>query len=129
MHLRSLAAMAVCLVLATTSCSEDLSLDEWESVWQDTNANLPSLSDVTTADPLEVCSSALGSVRQAASDLIAAPNEDLAEAFLRWSDFAESVYFKCPPTGGNHAGFEGGYEEMARLAAEIEALLTFEHDL
>ena len=98
-------------------------------MWQETNADLPALSDVDTADPLEVCSAALGSVRQAASDLIAAPNDDLAEAFLRWSDFAESVYFKCPPADGVHAGFAASYEEMERLSAEIEALLTFEHDL
>lgn len=128
-HHTLLAATILAFLLATTSCSQNLSLDEWESVWQETNAALPALSDVDIADPLEVCSAALGSVRQAASDLIDAPNDDLAEAFLRWSDFAESVYFNCPPADGVHAGFAASYEEMERLSAEIEALLTFEHDL
>jgi hypothetical protein len=123
--------LAVVLVLAmlVPSCSDDPSLADWESSWQQIQQALPPLSTVMGGEPGEICSATVGALREAAADLITAPNQDLATAFLTWSDFTEGVFFECPPTGGAHAGFEASYEEIARLAIEVDALLAFEHEL
>ena len=126
---RKLIATVLAVVVVTAGCARDLSLDEWESAWRTTITHLPSVSVLMDGDPHTTCSATLGDVRQAEADLIAAPNSDISDAFLRWADFAESVFFDCPPNGGNHAGFEASYREMDRLASEVDALLVFEHEL
>jgi len=112
-----------------SSCSDDRSLADWEATWQETRRSVPSLAAITSVEPGETCSTTLGMLREASEKLITAPNQDLADAFLTWSDFAEGVFFECPPVGGNYPGFEASYEEMERLASEVDALIAFEHDL
>lgn len=122
-----LAALALAILLP--ACSDDPTLAAWERSWQETVAVVPPLPDVMVEDPGHLCSSTLGMLREAPDNLLAAPNPDLAMAFLDWSMFAESVFFECPPVRGSYAGFEASYEEIARLASEVDALLAFERDL
>ena len=123
----SLLVAVLTLAMLLPACSDDPTLGGWERTWQETVAAVPPLPDIMVEDPGPICSSTLGMLREAAADLITAPNPDLARAFLAWSGFTESVFFECPPSSGRYAGFEASYQEMARLATEVEALLAFEH--
>lgn len=104
----------------------DYTLDEWTSEWSRVQASLPPLDEMLDPQGHEACSATLGTLRQATADLQPAPNEDLAEAFLDWAEFSEGVFFDCPLQHGIHSGWEPAYEEMSRLASEVDALLTFE---
>ena len=106
--------------------SGDYTLDEWASEWAEVQASLPSLDEMLDLEDHDTCSATVGVLRQAAADLQTAPNEDLSKALLDWTDFAEGVFFDCPLQHGSHAGWEPAYEEMARLASEVDALISFE---
>ena len=67
-------------------------------------------------------------VRAAAAEHSEAPNDDLRDAFLAWTEYAESVFFECPPHNDG-SGFATAYEEIDRLASQIDALLEFERGL
>lgn len=126
---RGLAAALAIVVLLTAACSDNPDLADWEQGWRDTYAALPTLADVSVDDPTSICSETVGMLREATAKYTDAPNADLGEAFLEWSQYAESVYFECPPHDETGPGFEQAYEEMHRLAAEIDALIAFEHEL
>jgi hypothetical protein len=101
----------------------------WEQGWRETYGALPTLQELAVEDPGPVCDDALGMIRTATAEYTEAPNDDLRDAFLVWSEYAESVFFECPPHDGTGPGFAAAYEEIDRLAAEIDALLAFERDL
>jgi hypothetical protein len=124
-----LLAVVLAVTIMTAGCGRDLTLEEWESAWRTATTQLPPVSALLDGDPQKLCSATLGDVRQAGADLITAPNSDISEAFLRWTNFAESVFFDCPPNSGTNAGFEASYRELDRLATEVDALLAFEHEL
>ena len=104
----------------------DYTLDEWTSEWSRAQASLPPLDEMLGPEDHEACSATVGTLRQATADLQPAPNEDLAEAFLYWAEFSEGVFFDCPLQHGIHSGWEPAYEEMSRLASEVDALIAFE---
>ncbi|MCB2223689.1 MAG: hypothetical protein KQH83_05880 [Actinobacteria bacterium] len=127
---RRIAAVLAVVVLASVACSDDLGLDEWEQGWRDTNAAIPALDAITSAeDPTPICSATVGMLREATAAYTDAPNTDLGEAFLEWAEYAESVFFECPPHDETGPGFERAYEEIHRLGVEVDALLSFERSL
>jgi len=125
---RSLAGILLLSSLAA-GCSDDPTLGEWESAWHEVESSLPPLQTMLELEDHTICSTTLGELRQAVADLESAPNDDISGAFLDWAEFAEGVFFECPLQRGSHAGFPLGYEEMARLASEVDALIAFEHGL
>lgn len=125
---RAWAAVALAAVLVS-ACGGEASLDEWSAGWQDARAGIPPLRVLLAEGHEEVCSTALGDVRRWVGELETAPNRDLARAFLDWAEFAEAVFLECPLRSGSHAGFEASYEELHRLASEVDALVEFERGL
>lgn len=124
---------AAVLVLAGAvlwaACGGPPTLAEWEQGWRETYAALPDLQELAVEEPGPVCEDALGMIRTAAAEWAEAPNDDLRDAFVAWSEYAESVFFECPPHDGTGPGFAAAYEEIDRLAAEIDALVEFERGL
>jgi hypothetical protein len=121
--------VVVAIVALASQGDSRPSLDDWEAEWRSFAALIPDQDEVTGSDQESLCGAAVGSMRQAEADLVPAPNADLDAAALAWVEFAESVFFECPLRTGDHVGFEAGYEEIDRLAAEIEALIAFERSL
>lgn len=100
-------------------------LDAWEAEWESALGLIPPQESFASGSDQELCERTVGQLR-AEMQLAPAPNTDLEDAATRWRAFAESLFFECPLSEGEHIGWESGYTEMARLEAEVDALIDFE---
>jgi hypothetical protein len=125
---RTVAVLMAGVMLIATACADRPGLADWETEWEATYASLPSLADLSVDDPTPVCSETLGMLRAATAELADAPTDHLRDAFLGWAEYASSVFFECPPHDETGPGFEKAYLEIRGLAAEVDALLVYEHE-
>lgn len=126
---RKVAVILVTAALVASACGGDPSVDDWAQGWAEARADIPPLEVLQGDGHEEVCSTALGDIRQWVADLERAPNMAIGDAFLDWAEFAEAIFQECPINSGPHAGFDASYEELHRLASEVEALIEFERGL
>jgi hypothetical protein len=126
---RTAVAMALVAAVGTASCGGEQGVEEWSAGWAAARASVPPLDVLQSQARDQACSTALGDTRQWVADLEHAPNMDIGDAFLDWAEFAEAIFQECPINSGPYAGFEASYQELHRLAAEVEALLEFEREL
>lgn len=117
MRSRCLAVLALIAIVATGCGDASLDMDAWTERWRETASLLPDDPDAFTPT---VCEQALVQLREARSELVPAPTEELEVAVDRWIARAEEVVFDCPPPGGFRTALEG----LATLEAEVEAALA-----
>lgn len=128
-RLRGYRWIVVVPALVLAACSSRLSMPEWEAEWNGVTGAIPLLDTVLNADQATrslLCSETLGHLRSAVELVERAPDADIEHAALTYLEFSESVFFECPLTKGEHAGFEAGYLEMDRLASVIETLIAYD---
>lgn len=108
--------LSLALIVACTA--DEPSVDTWvEQQWQPITALVPEPGNATP----EVCETALGTLRDRASELDPAPTEVLAEAAHGWLQEAESLMFSCVSVPD--FDYTAGYESLAVREAEVDAVL------
>jgi hypothetical protein len=124
--------VGVPLILAAlllAGCGGRPALDDWEGEWRALADSIPVETLATDPPDRAACDRYLGALRDTLPDLRPAPNDVLESAVRGWVDFAESVFFDCPITRGEHAGWDAAALELQRLQAEVEAEIAFERSL
>lgn len=122
-----LIVMATIMLVTTTACGNARpTADEWVPLWTEMLSAIPSLERLTAADPKPSCDEALAAVRDGQSSLKPTPDRAIDDAVNRWVSVAESTFFQCPPETEDLAGFEGAFEELTRLEAEINTVLDLD---
>lgn len=108
------------------ACGGRPSLGGWEQEWRTLAEGIPVASLAADPPGRARCDDYLAALRDTLPDLRPAPNDVLESAAVAWAEFGESVFFECPPTRGEHAGWEAAALELQRLLAEVEAEIAFE---
>jgi len=95
----------------------------WLPAWEAAKKAIPTRTSFDGSEDREICGHALGQLRQARERILPAPDDDLDRLAGAWLHLAEDMMFECPEKLGEHAGFDEGYRELARLAREVDLAL------
>ncbi len=87
---------------------------------------MPTLDELGDPPDRDVCGHALGVLRSERPDLLPAPDPALDVAVEEWVVIAEDAMFECPPSSHEIADLAQAYEELARLEAEVNAVLELD---
>lgn len=97
------------------------SVVEWRPRWEAAQALVPPLEQVADPPDRELCTDVLVAIRATRGELLPTPDPSVDGPVQEWLEVAELVFFQCPPHTPPIEDFAAGYEEMGRLAAEVEA--------
>lgn len=117
--------VALLIVFAASACSGDQrpTNEEWEPVWLEAVGGFPTMDELGDPPDPDECNDALVSLREVAPGLTPTPDVSLDDPVRNWVNLAEEIVFECPPDGTGVASLEEGYRELARLEAEVAAVL------
>jgi hypothetical protein len=87
---------------------------------------MPTLDELGDPPDRDICGHALGILRAERPDLLPAPDPALDVAVEEWVLIAEDAMFECPPSSHEIADLAQAYEELARLEAEVNAVLSID---
>ncbi len=123
--MRRLLLLVTALALVSAACTPARpDTEEWSRRWETAVATLPTRPETgTTIDPA-TCEEVLGRLRLQRNDLLPSPDDRLDETVDQWFRLAEEIFFECPVRLGPYAGWDAGYDELARLQAAVEAFLS-----
>jgi hypothetical protein len=121
-------AVLLGLVMTAAACSDGgrPSASEWESAWTATVEAMPTLEQMGDPPDRDTCSHALGVLRSGQTELIPTPDPVLDATVQEWLAVAEDAMFECPPTSAELPNLEVAYDELGRLAAEIDVVLEID---
>lgn len=125
---RSLAALLAIAVLMVSACTGGgrPAIEDWGPTWEDTRAVIPALASLGYPPDREVCGHTLGVLRSLQPDLFPTPDLAFDEAVKEWVTVAEDAMFECPPSSHKVPDLAYAYEELARLEAEVDAVLSID---
>ena len=121
-----LVVVTALLLLAACTGSDRPSTEEWQPVWQAASDAMPTLEELGDPPDSDICGHALGILRAERPDLLPAPDPALDVAVEEWVIIAEDAMFECPPSSHEIADLAQAYEELARLEAEVNAVLDID---
>ena len=99
-------------------------MEDWEATWDDTTAVIPSLTSLGDPPDREACGHVLGLLRSLRADVFPTPDMVFDEVVKEWVAIAEDAMFECPPSSREIPSLTYAYEELARLEAEVAAVLS-----
>lgn len=115
----------VLIAVGLVSCTPQRpSREEWRESWNRVQAVVPPAHELPRPPGHDTCSEVLGELRERAGELTPAPDEIIHDAAQAWVAHAESLFFDCFDNGESEQGIEEGYATLARLRAEVEAVLV-----
>jgi hypothetical protein len=122
----TLTVLSVVAALALASCADSgrPDMDDWAGNWAELTAAVPTVTQLGSPPDRSLCSRTLGQIRAGQRDLIPTPDLALDPVVREWFTVAEDAMFECPPSSSQFPDFEYSYQELARLEAEIEAVLA-----
>ncbi len=131
MRLRSGSAVGLFVVLVALSASacgtvSRPSLEEWQPRWVEVQALVPSQDDLGDEPDRELCNQIHVAIREESRGLVPTPDPALDDAVRDWVKIAETTFFECPPRERELDGFDDAYRELARFAAEVEAVVRID---
>ncbi len=97
---------------------------DWASRWESAVASLPPRPGPGGSIDPATCERTLGELRLQRNDLLPSPDDRLDETVDQWFRLAEEMFFECPVKLGPYAGWDRGYDELARLRAAVDAFLS-----
>lgn len=125
---RLLALLVVSVALTFSACggSSRPSASQWESVWEGATGSVPAISELGDPPDRDICGHALGALRSLRPDLFPTPDLALEGVVEEWVTIAEDAMFECPPASHEVPNLVYAYEELARLEAEVDAVLAID---
>jgi len=99
------------------------SVEQWRPLWLDAQTAVPARARLDGTEDRTLCDHALSELRAERLSVLPAPSQDLDRAVTAWLELAEDMMFDCPDRGGPYAGFDAGYQELARLAQQVDVVL------
>lgn len=121
-------ALAGVMLLLLAACSGESrpSVEEWQPIWESVVDGFPTAEELGDPPDRAVCSHALGVLRSVSSDLIPTPDLAIDDVVTDWLKIAEDMMFECPPSNQTIPDLEYGYNELARLEAEVAVVLAID---
>jgi hypothetical protein len=74
----------------------------------------------------QICGDALAELRAIQPELFPTPDLALDETVTQWVSIAEDAMFECPPSSARIPTLADAYAELARLEAEVAAVLDID---
>jgi hypothetical protein len=124
---RIVAVVGLLSVLASACGGDDRpSVEAWVPGWNRIVEAIPTSEELGNPPERAVCSTALGVVRSESGDLFPTPDLVIDDVVADWIRIAEDLLFECPPASQRVPSLEYAYGELARLEAEIAAVLAID---
>jgi hypothetical protein len=121
------AALIAAIVFLLASCSADRpTSEEWQPIWNQVLAAIPSESAVGEEPSKALCDDTLASLRSNRSRLFPTPDLAIDDAVRDWVDIAEDAFFECPPRNERVGSFSEAYGLLRRFQSEIALVLNMD---
>ena len=114
------------VVLAACSSASRPTVADWQPFWEQLAADIPTSSELGQPPDRSICSQGLALVRSSQEDLFPTPDRAIDEAVREWVSVAEDAFFECPPSSSAIPDMDFAYGQLARLEAEIDAVLAID---
>jgi hypothetical protein len=123
-----LLALVVAVMLVVSACGGESrpSAVEWQAGWEEVQALVPDPVDLGVPPDKDLCGEAHVGIRYEAQQLVPTPDPIIDDAFQDWTEVATGMFFECPPHEPGMQGFDEAYVELARFAAEVDAVLVID---
>lgn len=120
--------MVALMLVFLTACSSASrpTVAEWQPAWDQLVEGIPSASGLGQPPDRAICSQGLGLVRSTQAELFPTPDRAIDEAVKEWVSVAEDAFFECPPSSSAIPDMDFAYGQLARLEAEIGAVLVID---
>jgi hypothetical protein len=99
---------------------------EWQPAWEQLVGGIPTSAEVGRPPDPSLCTQGLGLVRSSEDGLLPTPDRAIDETFKEWVSVAEDAFFECPPSSRAIPDMDFAYGQLARLEAEISAVLAID---
>lgn len=126
-------ALAVLLASALGACTSPANEEAaggtrpdvatWTVTWDATRAIVPHLDDLSVPPDDQVCDATVVELRTSREDLFPTPDELVDVEVENWLEHAISIFFECFQSDIGAQTVTQGYEELGRLAAEVDTAL------
>jgi len=120
------APLALILILSSCSGGDRPAAPDWQPLWAGVTDALPSLTSLGDPPDRDICGPALGVLRASRPDVLPTPDLALDGVVTEWFTIAEDALFECPPSSHEIPDLASAYEELARLQAEVDAVLRID---
>lgn len=120
------ALLTALTLLPACGGSDRPAVDTWSARWDEAVASIPTMAQLGSPPDKELCESVLTYLRETRNDLLPTPDRAIDDVVTLWIRIAEDAFFECPPRGTEIPDFAYAYGELARLQAEVEAVLELD---
>jgi hypothetical protein len=120
------AVLAALLIAAACGDTGRPELSEWEPVWESATSLMPLRTQLGDPPDREVCSRALGDLSAVVPELFPTPDIAIEGTVRDWVTIAEDAMYECPPSSAQLPDLDHAYGELARLEAEVDAVIIME---
>jgi hypothetical protein len=118
---------AATLLMVVAACSGSRpTVDEWQPSWDQLIGGIPTSAELGRPPDRSLCTEGLGLVRSAQAGLFPTPDRAIDDAVNEWVSVAEDAFFECPPSSRAIPDMDFAYGQLARLEAEITAVLEID---
>jgi hypothetical protein len=117
---------ALLVVLAACSSASRPSVAEWQPAWDQLIGGIPTVSEIGQPPDRSLCTRGLGLVRSSQAGLFPTPDRAIDDAVNEWVSVAEDAFFECPPSSSAIPDMDFAYGQLARLEAEVDAVLVID---
>lgn len=117
---------ALLVVLAGCSSAGRPTVAEWQPAWDQLVDGIPTASEIGQPPDRSLCTQGLGLVRSSQAGLFPTPDRAIDDAVNEWVSVAEDAFFECPPSSSAIPDMDFAYGQLARLEAEISAVLAID---
>lgn len=114
------------VLLAACGGADRPSVAEWQPVWDGAIAAIPTAEELGEPPDRAICSGTLGFLRSTEGDLLPTPDDAIDEPVREWFEVAKNAFFECPPTSSPNPGMDYAYGQLARLEAEVAAVVAID---
>jgi hypothetical protein len=87
---------------------------------------IPSAAELGDPPDEDICANELARLRIVQVDLHPTPDLAIDDVVREWVRVAEQAFFECPPSSTLIPDLDSAYEELRRLQAEVEVVLSFD---
>ena len=122
----TLLVVLILVVLTACSSASRPTVAEWQPAWDQLVGGIPAASELGQPPDRSICSQGLELVRSSQAGLFPTPDRAIDEAVKEWVSVAEDAFFECPPSSRAIPDMDFAYGQLARLEAEVNAVLAID---